>query len=84
MSAQTAPETSRTHAPAKRWRNVYWLSRPVRLRESAAHTGGIYGPGRFVSRCIWPSSEIAEAHALKSLARSENRDWITYLGPEPA
>ena len=79
-----APKARDREAPAKRWRNAYWLSRPVRLRESAGHAGGVYGPGRFVSRCIWPSAEVAEAHAMKSLAHSENRDWITYLGPEPA
>jgi hypothetical protein len=43
--------------------------------------GGEYGPGRFVSRRIWPTREIAEAKGLWSVENALNREYITYLGP---
>lgn len=83
MTVKTAP-APKTQAPKppKRWRNVYWLAKPIELAEAPGHAAGVYGPGRFVSRKLWPSRETAEAAALESIARSIYSDYVTYLGPE--
>ncbi len=60
-------------APPKCWRNVYWMAKRIPLRESESHAEGDYGPRRFVSRRVWPTPEIAEAYALRSIQRAYDR-----------
>lgn len=80
------PSSARTREPPHQWRNVYWLSKPIKLRSSLAHSEGMYGPGRFASGKVWPTKEIAEAHALDSIKRLQLTDQphVTYLGAEEA
>lgn len=78
-----APKT-RLAPPSKRWRNVYWLAKRISLNGGLAHDAGAYGPGRFVSRRVWPSREIAEAKGMWSVEHAREREHITYLGPEEA
>ncbi len=75
---------ARPAPPPKRWRNVYWLAKRIELRESEYHAEGKYGPGRFASRKLWPSREVAEAKGLRSVERHRDRKHIIYLGPEEA
>ncbi len=77
---------ARTRVPPHQWRNVYWLSKPIFLKESLSHPEGMYGPGRFASGKVWPTKEIAEAHALDSIGRLQLTDQrhVTYLGAEEA
>jgi len=84
MTTIAAPKPSQRTAPPKRWRNVYWLAKRIDLAQSPGHAAGSYGPGRFVSRLIWPSREIAEAKGVESVRRARDRAHITYLGPEEA
>jgi len=84
VSVKTAPEPKTTvPRPPKRWRNVYWLGKQIELADAPGHAAGVYGPGRFVSKRLWPSRETAEAAAHESIERSIDGQYITYLGPEP-
>lgn len=89
MSTQTVYPAIRPHRakpPSNRWRNVYWLARPVPLKDGPAHPGGSYGPGRFVSQHVWPSKEVAEERGLRSIALfdARHRPYIIYVGAEQA
>ncbi len=76
--------TKRGKPPGRRWRNVYWLAKRIKLSDGPNHAGGFYGPGRFTPRTVWPSREIAEEMGLWSVGKHRERAHITYLGPEEA
>lgn len=78
IAVENAQET-KASPPSKRWRNIYWLAK--RLKFSTPQGTIEDGPGRHVSRCVWPTREIAEAKGLRSVENARSRDYITYLGP---
>ncbi|MBY0568484.1 MAG: hypothetical protein K2P70_14305 [Hyphomonadaceae bacterium] len=78
IAVENAQETNAS-PPSKRWRNTYWLAKRLKF---VTPDGTIEdGPGRHVSRRVWPSREIAEAKGLWSVENALNREYITYLGP---
>lgn len=65
--------------PPKRWRNHYWLHRRISV------DGEPEGPGRYVSKYVWPSRDVAESIAERRRADLDAAG-AEYLGavPEPA
>lgn len=71
----TQLEERRITRPAKRWRNFYFLERPIEVE------GEMRGPGRTPSKYTWPSKDIAETMAARQKPRWEKLG-ASYLGAE--
>lgn len=65
----------RVTKPASRWRNFYWLDKPMLIN------GEKRGPGRTPSKFVWPSKDIAESMAEKRREELE-KIGVQYLGAE--
>lgn len=65
----------RATKPASRWRNFYWLERPLEIN------GEMRGPGRTPSNFVWPTKDIAETMAAKRREEWE-KVGVKYLGAE--
>lgn len=68
--------------PAKVWRNRYWL--PMRCRNA---DGDYWGPGIIEIPVDYPSKQVAESVALKSMRLNQNSEAVSlgviYAGAFP-
>lgn len=81
----TTPELKRATEPAKRWRN-WWRAHPfAEFVDIHGRTARADAQGIVAHPAIWPTKEVAEAHALEAFdkLRAKGIEPGEYLGAFP-